>query len=120
MKLFFYFAVFWSASLVHAQNCRIAGQVSFIDAVDHTISVKTDSGDLVNFSYDGATSFVIAGSGSAQDTRVNRVPPEGLNNGDRLCVGRSDPLVVSVTPRRKIEAEQRKEIADWQADSLYG
>ncbi len=120
MKLLFYVAVFWLTSLVHAQHCRIAGQVFFSDAIDDTISVKTDSGDLVNFNYDDTTSFLIAGSGSQQDARANRVPPEELNNGDRLCVGTSEPLVVTVTPRRKIEAEQRKELADWQADSLYG
>jgi hypothetical protein len=114
MKLLFYVTMFWLATLVHAQNCQIAGQVFFADAIDRTISVKTDSGDLVNFSYDGATSFLIAGSGA------NRIPPEELNNGDRLCVGTSEPLVVTVTPRRKIEAEQQKDLAAWQADSLYG
>ena len=113
-------AMFWLTTLVHAQNCRIAGQVFFADAIDRTISVKTDSGDLVNFNYNDATNFLIAGSGSQQDTRVNRIPPEELNNGDRLCVGTSEPVVVTVTPRRKIEAEQQKELAAWQADSLYG
>jgi hypothetical protein len=120
MKLWFYVAVFLPASLVDAQHCRIAGQVFFTDAVDHTISVKTDAGDLVNFSYDDTTSFLIAGSGSQQNTHADRVPPEELNNGDRVCVGTSEPLVVTVTPRREIEAQQRKEVADWQADSLYG
>jgi hypothetical protein len=120
MKLLLRVPMFWLATLVHAQNCQIAGQVFFSDAVDRAISVKTDSGDLVNFSYDDSTSFLIAGSGSQQDARAHRIPPEELNNGDRLCVGTSKPLVVTVTPRREIEAQQRKEIADWQADSLYG
>jgi hypothetical protein len=120
MKLLRYVAVLWLTTLVHAQHCRIAGQVFFADAVDHTISVKTDTGDLVNFNYNDATSFLIPGSGSQQDAPANRVPPEELNNGDRLCVGASEPLVVNVTPRRRVEAEQQKELADWQADSLYG
>jgi hypothetical protein len=120
MKLLFHVPMFWLATLVHAQNCRIAGQVFFADAVDHAISVKTDSGDLVNLNYDDSASFLIAGSESQQDARTHRIPPEELNNGDRLCVGTSEPVVVTVTPRREIEAKQRKEIADWQADSLYG
>jgi hypothetical protein len=120
MKLLFYVTIFCLTTLVDAQNCRIAGQVFFTDAIDHTISIKTDSGDLVNFNYDDATNFLIAGSGSRQDTRANRILPAELNNGDRLCVGASEPLVATVTPRRKIEAQQKKEIADWQADSLYG
>lgn len=120
MKVLFCVAMFWPTTLVHAQNCQIAGQVFFADVVDHTISVKTDSGDLVNFNYNDVTNFLVAGSGSQQDAPANRIPPEELNNGDRLCVGTSEPLVVNVTPRGKIEARQRKEIADWQADSLYG
>ena len=46
--------------------------------------------------------------------------PEQLNNGDRLCVRTSEPLEVTVTPRTEIDAEQRKELTAWQADSLYG
>src|ERR1700680_1677631 len=110
MKLLFYIVAVWLTTLVDAQDCRSAGQVFFTDAIDRTISVKTDSGDLVNFNYDDATSFRIARSGSQQDTRSNRVSPEQLNNGDRLCVGTAEPLVVTVTPRRKVEAEQQKEL----------
>ena len=120
MKPLSYIAVFWVTALVHAQDCRIAGQVFFADAIDHTISVKTDSGDLVNFNYDDATNFLLAGSGSQQDARANRVPPEELNNGDRLCVGTSAPQMVTITPRLMIEAQQRKEFDEWQSDSLYG
>jgi hypothetical protein len=120
MKLLFYVTMFWLTTLVQAQHCKVAGQVFFADVFGHTISVKTDSGDLVDFSYDDATKFLIGGSGSQQDTRVNQIPPQELNNGDRLCVGASEPLVVIVTPRRKMEAEQRKELAAWQGDSLYG
>jgi hypothetical protein len=114
MKPWFYLFAFWSSTLVHGQQCRIGGQVFFADAVDRTITVKTDSGDLVNFSYDHGTSFVRAGS------RSEAVPPEALNTGDRLCVGTSEPPMVTVTPRREIDAEQKKELAAWQGDSLYG
>ena len=120
MKHLFYVPMFWLATLVHAQNCRIAGQVFFTDVVDHTISIKTDSGDLLNVSYDSATSFLVAESESPKDGRANRIAPEELNNGDRLCVETSEPLVVTVTPRRKIEAQQREELAEWQSDSAYG
>jgi hypothetical protein len=125
MRPLFYCVVFWSSILVHAQHCQIAGQVFFADAVDHTITLKTDSGDLVNFGYDSATSFLAAGSGSHRDADADRVPPEQLspeqlNNGDRLCVGTSEPRVVTVTPRTQIDAEQKKELTAWQADSLYG
>jgi hypothetical protein len=105
---------FLPTTLVHAQHCRIAGQIFFADIVDRTITIRTDSDDLVNFSYDNATTFL------RRNSSVNRVPPEELNNGDRLCVGISEPAVVTVTPRTEINAEQKKELAAWQADSLYG
>src|SRR6266446_4599067 len=120
MKLLFYCVVLCPTGLIQAQHCRIAGQVDFADIVDHIITVKTDSGDLVNFSYDGATSFLLAGSGTQPNVGATRVPPEQLNDGDRLCVGTSEPLVITVTPRRDIETRQKKELAAWQRDSLYG
>ena len=125
MRPLLYFVVLWFPILVHAQQCQIAGQVFFADTFDHTITLKTDSGDLVNFSYDGATSFLVAGSGSQRDDNAHRVPseelnPEQLNNGDRLCVGTSQPRMVTVTLRKEIDAGQKKEFAAWQADSLYG
>jgi hypothetical protein len=120
MKLLFYCVVLCPTGLIQAQHCRMAGQIFFADIVDHTITLENDSGDLVNFSYNGATSFLLAGSGSQPDVGATRVPPEQLNNGDRLCVGTSEPLVVAVTPRRDIETRQKKELGEWQADSLYG
>jgi hypothetical protein len=120
MKHVFYGVAFWTAALAHAQQCGIVGQVFFADVVDHAITVKTDSGDLVKLSYDGATSFVLSGSGTQLGVGTNRVAVEQLNNGDRLCVGTSEPLLVTVTPRQALEAEQKTELAAWQADSLYG
>jgi hypothetical protein len=114
MKPLLYLIAFWPTTLVHAQHCRIAGQIFFADVVDRTITIRTDSGDLVNFSYDNATNFL------RRNSNANRIPPEELNNGDRLCVGISEPAVVTVTPRAEINAEQKKELAAWQADSLYG
>ena len=105
---------FWPTTLVHAQHCRIVGQIFFADVVDRTITVRTDSDDLVNFTYDNATNFL------KRNSSAIRMPPEELNNGDRLCVGISEPAVVTVTPRAEIDAEQKKELAAWQADSLYG
>src|SRR5258708_3532790 len=119
MKPLFYLVVF-SSALVHAQQCRIGGQVFFSDVVDHTVTIKTDSGDLVNFNYDSATIFLRAAPESQQNAGANRVLPEALNNGDRLCVGASKPAVVTVTPRQEIDSQQKRELAAWQADSLYG
>jgi hypothetical protein len=114
MKPLLYLIAFWPTTLVHAQHCRIAGQIFFADIVDRTITIRTDSDDLVNFSYDNATNF------QRRNSVANRMPPEELNNGDRLCVGISEPVVVTVTPRAEINDEQKKELAAWQADSLYG
>jgi hypothetical protein len=114
MKLLLHVALTSSAILAQAQDCRIAGQVFFADVVDHTIRIKTDSGDLVNFNYDNATSFL------RSDAAANRVLPEQLNNGDRLCVRAIEPVVVNVTPRANIDAVQKKELAAWEAGSLYG
>src|ERR1700686_2861329 len=110
MKFLLYVILGSSTNLAHAQDCRIAGQVFFADVVDHTIRIKTDSGDLVNFNYDNATSFL------RSDVGANRVLPEQLNNGDRLCVRAIEPVVVNVTPRANIEAAQKKELAAWEAD----
>jgi hypothetical protein len=114
MKRLLYLIAFCPTTLVHAQHCRIAGQIFFADEVDRTITLRTDSDDLVNFSYDNATKFL------RRNSSANRIPPEELNNGDRLCVGTSEPVLVTVTPRTEINAEQKKELAAWQADSLYG
>src|SRR5450755_2177945 len=114
MKRLLYLIAFWPGTLVHAQHCRIVGQIFFADVVDRTIAVKTDTDDLVNFNYNYATSFL------RNNSSADRVSPEDLNNGDRVCVGTSEPVVVRVTPRTEINAEQKKELAAWQADSLYG
>ena len=113
MKLLLYVLIS-STALVHAQDCRIVGQVFYADVLDHAIKIKVDSGDLVNFNYDNTTSFV------RSDEGANRVLPEQLNNGDRLCVRTGEPVVVTVISRAKIDVEQKKELAAWQADSLYG
>jgi hypothetical protein len=120
MKRFFCLVTMWSTALVHAQGCRIAGQVFFANGVNRTITLKTDSGDLVDFNYDGDTSFLHPGTEPQRDVGGNRMLPQELKTGDRLCVGTSAPLTVTVTPRREIQAEQKKELAEWQADSLYG
>jgi len=114
MKLLLYAVLISSTALVHAQDCRVVGQLFYADLVNHAIKIKADSGDLVNFNYDSATSFL------RSDAGTNRVLPEQLNNGDRLCVRTGEPVVVTVTPRAKIDADQKKELAAWQADSLYG
>jgi len=85
--------------------------VFFADAADHAITIKTIPESWL-------TSVTIA-LRSFSSARIG-VLPEELNNGDRLCVGTSQPLVVTVTSRREISTEQQKELADWQADSLYG
>ena len=114
MKLLLYVILISSTALVHAQDCRVAGQLFYADVVNHAIKIKTDSGDLVSFNYDNATSFL------GNDVGAKRVLPEQLNNGDRLCVRMGESVVVTVTPRAKIDADQKKELVAWQADSLYG
>jgi hypothetical protein len=114
MKLLLYVALVSSTTLLHAQDCRIAGQVFFADVVDRAITINTGSGDLVNFNYDKATSFL------RSDASANRVLQEQLNNGYSLCVRTVKPVVVTGTPRKIVGAEQEKELAAWQADSLYG
>jgi hypothetical protein len=101
MKLLLYVILISSTALVHAQDCRVAGQLFYADVVNHAIKIKTDSGDLVSFNYDNATSFL------GTDVGAKRVLLEQLNNGDRLCVRMGEPVVVTVTPRAKIDADQK-------------
>ena len=114
MKPLLYVLFVSSTALVQAQDCRVTGQLFYADVVNHVIKIKTDSGDLVNFNYDKATSFM------RNDGDAVPVQPDQLHNGDRLCVGTGDPIVVTVTSRASINAAQKKELAAWQGDSLYG
>jgi hypothetical protein len=114
MKLLLYAILISPTALVDAQDCRVVGQLFYADLVNYAIKIKADSGDLVNFNYDSATSFL------GSDAAANRILPAQLHNGDRLCVRTGEPVVVTVTSRTRIDADQKKELAAWQADSLYG
>jgi len=67
-------------------SCQVSGQIFGTDIAAHTIMVKSDSGDLVNVSYDDATAFVRELPGSKPLADAPRVASQELAIGDRLCV----------------------------------
>ena len=113
----------WQGTAPPAAACRTAGQVSGWDLVDHTLTLKSDSGHYSDFHYDGATTFT---SGSAIFRPDNFGIVEGLNIDDRLCVeafrGGSQEIAsrVRVTSRPEIDARDRQELIRWQGESLFG
>ena len=71
------FAQAWQTTTPPVAACQAAGQISGWDLLEHTLTLKSDSGHYSDFRYDDSTTFT---NGEAT------VPSEGLNIDDRLCV----------------------------------
>src|ERR1017187_10507495 len=103
--------------------CKAAGQIAGWDIVEHTLSLKSDSGDYSDFHYDGSTTFTTAGS-TFQPDELGLL--ERLDIDDRLCVEafRADKKEIAsrvrVTYRAEIDAQDKRELVRWQSESLFG
>jgi hypothetical protein len=106
-----------------AASCQAAGQISGWELLDHTLTLKSDSGHYANFRYDQSTTFTSADAILRPD-ELGIV--EALNIGDRLCVeafrGDSPEIAsrVRITFRPEVEARDKQELLRWQAESLFG
>ena len=113
----------WQSAAPPAASCLAAGQVSGWDILDHTLSLKSDSGHYSNFRYDGSTVFT-SGEAILRPDQLGIV--EALNIDDRLCVEsfRTDSQEMAsrirVTSRAEIDARDKRELIRWQAESLFG
>ena len=117
------FAQAWQTTTPPVAACQVAGQVAGWDILDHTLSLKSDSGHYSNFRYDGSTVFT-SGEAILRPDQLGIV--EALNIDDRLCVEsfRTDSQEMAsrirVTSRAEIDARDKRELIRWQAESLFG
>jgi hypothetical protein len=54
------FAQAWQSTTPPVAACQAAGQIAGWDIVEHTLSLKSDSGDYSDFHYDRSTTFTTA------------------------------------------------------------
>jgi hypothetical protein len=107
----------WLLAGSPATACQTAGEVSGWDMLEHTLTLKSDSGDYSDFRYDDSTAFT---NGEAT------FRPEELNIDDRLCVEALRPGAqqiasrVRVTSRAEIDGRDKRELLRWQSESLFG
>jgi hypothetical protein len=117
------FAQAWQSIAPPVAACKAAGQIAGWDIVEHTLSLKSDSGDYSDFHYDGSTTFTTAGS-TFQPDELGLL--ERLDIDDRLCVEafRADKKEIAsrvrVTYRAEIDAQDKRELVRWQSESLFG
>ena len=117
------FAQAWQSSPPPVAACQAAGQIAGWNIVEHTLSLKSDSGDYSDFHYDGSTTFTTAGS-TFQPDELGLL--ERLNIDDRLCVeafrvdNKEIASRVRVTYRAEIDARDKRELVRWQSESLFG
>ena len=106
------------------QSCQVNGQIFGIDTVEHTLIIKTDSGEMVNVTYDRSTVFLHVAKGPSHPEGAPPIQPDQLNVGDRLCVQLSSDkrtaTSVMATLRGDIDTRAEPELAAWQAQSIFG
>jgi hypothetical protein len=105
-------------------SCRATGQLFGMDLGGHEFLLESDAGDVSNIHFEDSTVFTqVPPSGPALAVPI-RLDPVQVNVGDRLCVqssGDKQPIYrVLVTRRAEIAAQQRNELAAWQARSVLG
>ncbi len=106
-------------------SCQISGQIFGAHRVARTIMVKSDSGELVNLSYDQATVFVREQPGSKPGAKAPRLSSQELNIGDRLCVQLSSTgprmaALVRVTLHADCCVLDKTELDRLQGHSVFG
>jgi hypothetical protein len=117
------FAQSWQATHPSVTACQAAGQIAGWDVLQHTLTLKSDSGDYSNFRYDDSTTFTTAG-GTFRPDELGLL--EGLNIDDRLCVEtfRADNTGIAsrirVTFRGEIDDRDKRELVRWQSAALFG
>ncbi|MCU1233964.1 MAG: hypothetical protein JWP63_1931 [Candidatus Solibacter sp.] len=113
----------WQTTTPPVVACRAAGQLAGWDLLEHTITLKSDSGQYFEFHYNDSTTFATADATFRPDD-IGIL--EGLNIDDRLCVeafqaDRQDTASrVRVTLRGEIDDRDKRELVRWQAESLFG
>jgi len=117
------FAQAWQTTTPPVAACQVAGQVAGWDILEHTLSLRSDSGHYSDFRYDGSTVFT-NGDAILRPDQLGIL--ETLNIDDRLCVEafRADSNEtadrVRVTLRDDIDARDKRELIHWQSEGLFG
>jgi hypothetical protein len=113
----------WQTAGPPAAECQRAGQVLGWDLLEHTLTLKSDSGHYSDFRYDDSTTFTSADATFRPDELGIL---EGLSIDDRLCVEafRADKQEIAsrvrVTLRSEIDAQDKRELVRWQSEGLFG
>jgi len=117
------FAQAWQTTTPPVAPCQAAGQVAGWDILEHTLSLKSDSGRYSDFRYDGSTVFT-NGDAILRPDQMGIIG--ALNIDDRLCVEafRADSNEtadrIRVTLRGDIDARDKRELIRWQSEGLFG
>ena len=108
----------WQAGAASSSKpCLAVGQMAGWDILEHTLSLKGDSGDFFEMRYDDATAFT-DGKGA--------LSARTLNLDDRVCVQafRGGPQSVAsrvlVTRRSEIDDRDRQDLMAWERDGFFG
>jgi hypothetical protein len=104
--------------------CQAAGQITSLDRIAHSLTLRSDGGDRTLWNYRDSTIF-LRSDGVIQPFRGDAVvQPAELAIGDRLCVQSHDPerIVgrVLVTFRPDIQSRNKMELLVWQRRTFFG
>jgi hypothetical protein len=107
----------WQTGASPTASCLAVGQMSGWDIVEHTLSLKSDSGHYSDMRYDDATVFT-----------DGNVPLASLdvNVDDRICVQafRDQPGGVAsrvlIIRRAQIDSRDKADLMEWERDSIFG
>ena len=107
----------WQTGPAPTAPCLTAGQVAGWDILEHTLTLKNDSGDYSELRYDASTAFTDGKSS---------LSAQALNLDDRICVqavrggSQSAASRVLVTRRSEINDRDRQDLMAWERDSVFG
>jgi hypothetical protein len=114
--------VLWAAD----SPCHIAGQIAGKDRVANTLTLKRDTGDLIDVHYDDSSIFSVRAELDAAVRNQPRLQPTELNLGDRVCVtrlqtgGEGPAAQIAVSSRAALRVKQQDELRGWLAHGVFG
>jgi hypothetical protein len=107
----------WQTDAPPAAPCLTVGQMSGSGTVEHSLSLKSDSGHYSNLRYDDSTVF---SDGTAT------MSAEDVNVDDRVCVQAFRDHIESVASRvlvvrrSQVDLRDRDDLLEWERESVFG
>lgn len=98
-------------------SCLAAGQLFGWDYLEHTMTLKSDSGSFSDFRYDDSTVFTDGAGPMERDAIAidDRLCVEAFRDHDNKLAAR-----MRVTKRSVIDARGQSDLAAWDRDSVFG